>query len=197
MNVALVMGATALAVQSLQAGVTRTAVFDNATVGVARIRLNQGAAYNVRADTAPVLIVSLPRGDVQMIRSGMTRTMTNAEARPLDLIAVTIKPTRPPAQSAPPTPPPTGISRTTLLDTADVRIVRAKFAPDGREPVHTHPNDLLTIQLSSGRVEIMNGADTTTAIREPGFVQFLMRDVPHAYASADTGSFELLSIAIK
>jgi quercetin dioxygenase-like cupin family protein len=36
----------------------------------------------------------------------------------------------------------TGITRTTLLEKSEVRVVRVQFAPGSREPVHTHPNDL-------------------------------------------------------
>jgi quercetin dioxygenase-like cupin family protein len=178
-------------------GASASRVLDNATVSVSRVRIGQGGAYDVRAESAPILIVTLPRGDVQIIRPGMTRRLTNAEPAPSELIAITIKPTRPPAESAPPTSPPPGISRTTVLETHDVRVVRATFARNGREPVHTHPNDLLTIQISAGRVEIRNGSSKTVENRAVGFVQFLPRDVPHAYASADSRPFDLLSIAIK
>ena len=71
------------------------------------------------------------------------------------------------------------------------------FPPDAREPVHTHPNDLLTVQLSAGKVEILNGADRAVGERAVGFVQFLARDVAHAYISADTKPFELLSVSVK
>jgi quercetin dioxygenase-like cupin family protein len=131
------------------------------------------------------------------MRPGMMRRLTNADAPALDLIAVTIKPTRPPAGSTPPTEPPPGISRTTVLETREVRVARVTFAPKSREPVHTHPNDLLTIQISGGRLDIVNGSDRSKAFREPGFVQFVPRNVPHAFVSLDTKPFEILSVTIK
>src|SRR5262249_10819148 len=112
-------------------------------------------------------------------------------------IAITIKPTRPPAPAAPPTEAPPGITRTTILDNADTRVVRVQFAPGSREPVHAHPNDLVTVQLTPGIVEILLGSQRTSSERAPGFVQFLPRNVDHAYVSGDTKAFELLSVAIK
>jgi quercetin dioxygenase-like cupin family protein len=190
----VVLGAAgALALQ----GASTASVLDNATVRVARVRIAQGGAYDVRADQAPILVVTMPRGDVQMIRSGMTRRLTNADPSPLELIAITIKPIRRPAEASPPVSPPPGIVRTTILETHDVRVVRATFARNGREPVHTHPNDLLTIQLTPGRVEIFDGSDRSTQAEPVGAVRFLPRNVAHAYASADTKAFDILSIGIK
>jgi quercetin dioxygenase-like cupin family protein len=87
--------------------------------------------------------------------------------------------------------------RTMLIDNADVRVVRVQFAPGGREPLHTHPNDLLTMQVTDGEVEIVAAADRSSALREAGFVQFIPRNVSHAYANTDVKSFELLSVSIK
>jgi len=145
----------------------------------------------------PILMVTMPRGDVQMMRAGMTQRLTNADPAPLEIIAITIKPSRRPAEPATPASPPPGITRTTVLETHDVRVVRATFARNGREPVHTHPNDLLTIQITAGRVEIFDGSDTAIRSQSAGTVHFLPRNVPHAYASADSKPFEILSIAIK
>ena len=63
-----------------------------------------------------------------------------------EILIVEIRAGRPPAPAAPPTEAPPGITRTTMIDNADVRLVRVRFAPGSAEPVHTHPNDLLTIQ---------------------------------------------------
>ena len=121
----------------------------------------------------------------------------NPSPASVDLLAIAIKPDRRPSPAAPPTEAPPGISRATLIDNDEVRVVRVRFAPDASEPVHAHPNDLLTIQITSGRVEILNGGSRSIRDREPGFVQFLPRNVPHAYASGDTAPFELLSVSIK
>jgi quercetin dioxygenase-like cupin family protein len=186
----------AAAVLTLPAAST-SPVLDNATVHVMRVRIPQGGAYDVRADGAPILVVTLPHGEVQMIRSGMTRRLTNGDSAAAELLAITLKPTRRPSDAAPPTAPPPGIERTTILETHDVRVVRVTFSPGGREPVHTHPNDLLTVQITRGRVEVFDGSRKSTSAEAAGAIRFLPRDVPHAYASRDARSFQLLSIAIK
>jgi quercetin dioxygenase-like cupin family protein len=99
--------------------------------------------------------------------------------------------------AAPATQSPAGITRETILDNDEARVVRVQFAPGGREPVHSHPSDLVTVQITAGRVEILEGATKTVEDRAPGYVRFLPRSVPHSYASADSKSFELVSVTIK
>lgn len=193
----------------------RTPVLDNATVTVTRLRFAPGTGESVHTHAFPLLIVQLtpgvvdltvddmrargPRetGVVTFVPANVPHAAVNAGSTSFDLIAVAVKPARPPAPAAPPTDAPPGITRTTLLDNADVRVVRVQFEPGGREPVHTHPNDLLTVQLSGGQLEILNGGDRTRGLRDPGSVQFLQRNVEHTYGSVDTHSFEVLSISVK
>lgn len=201
-------------------GITRAELLDNATVLVARLQMAPGARETIHTHPFSAVVMQLDAGDVDMTIGGdhtrarrepgfiwfipkeTPHAAVNVGAGAFDVVTVAIKPTRTPAPAAPATDAPPGITRTTVLDNAETRVVRVQFAPGGREPVHTHPYDLLTIQLSRGRVEILAGspsaiADRTIADREPGFVRFLPRDVPHAYASADTGPFEILSVSIK
>lgn len=196
-------------------GITRTPVVDNATVEVSRFHVPPGTSELIQTETVPCLVIQVTPGDVEhtlgadqtngprpagsvtFVPGGVFHKATNIGKAPFDLVAIRIKPTRPPAPAAPATAAPAGITRTTLIDNADVRVVRVKFAPSGREPLHTHPNDLLTVQISAGKIEILNGSDSTTGDRAPGFVQFLPRDVAHAYSSADRRTFELLSISLK
>jgi quercetin dioxygenase-like cupin family protein len=115
----------------------------------------------------------------------------------LDLMAIGVLPTRPPAPASPPTEAPPGITRATLVDNADVRVVRVRFDPSAREPVHAHTNDLVTVQITGGSMEMSIGREHTLVYHDPGFVQFVPRNLQHSYASADTKPFEILSIAIK
>lgn len=190
-------------------------LIDNATMTVTRVRYARGMGETVHSDPFPLLIVQLTSGDVDLtvsdargigprdaglvtfVPANTPHAVVNAGTTPFNLIMIALKPARPPSPSAPPTDAPPGITRTTLLDNADVRVVRVQFGPGGREPVHTHPNDLLTVQLTPGKVEISKGSRKTTGLRTAGFVQFLPRDVEHAYASADANNFELLSVSIK
>ena len=139
--------------------------------------------------------------DAGLVRSSPTTreyAAANDEAAPFNLMTGRASNRRAlPAPAAPPTDAPPGITRTTLIDNGDVRVVRVRFAPGGREPVHTHPNDLLTVQLTPGTFDIVGRTRHDRRCRTAGFVQFLPRDVPHAYISADSRQFELLSISIK
>jgi quercetin dioxygenase-like cupin family protein len=201
--------------QSPPPGMTRSVALDNATVLVARLAFEAGKGETSHTHPFSAVVVQLTPGDVDMtlgsersraprdagtvwfIPANVPHAAVNAGTSSFEQFGITIKPTRPPAPAAPPAAAPPGITRTTLVDNADTRVVRVRFATDAREPVHTHPNDLLTIQLTPGRVEMLIGTDKATADRPAGFVQFVPRDVPHAYVSADTKPFELISVAIK
>lgn len=191
-----------------------TSMLDNSTVAVTRLQFPPGAREDQHTHPFAVLIVQLTQGQVtvtdrEMLRIGSRagevwfipaatpHAISNRSPRPIEVLKAAIKTDRTPAPAAPPTQAPEGITRTTLVDNADVRVVRARFAANGREPLHTHPNDLLTIQITRGKVAITNGNEQSTLDREPGFVQFLPRNVPHAFANADTKPFELLSVSIK
>lgn len=201
--------------RSLQTEITLTPLIDNETVAVNRLRMEAGAGESIHTHSYPLLVILLADADVERtLGSERTRTTEragsvwfapanaphasrNAGDKGVEAIAIAIKPTRARAPATPATQAPPGITRTTVLDNADARAVRARFAPDGREPVHTHPYDLLTVQISKGRMEILEGSSKTTEDREPGFVKFLPRDVPHAFASADANPFEIVAVTIK
>ena len=203
-----------MAMVALQAAPSRTSVLDNATAAVTRLRFAPGMKEEVHTHPFPLALVQVTAGSItvkdrEMIRVGhgagevwfippnTAHAVSNSASRDVDVLAIALKPDRPTAPAAPPTDAPPGITRATLVDNADVRIVRVRFDPNGREPLHTHPNDLLTVQLTAGVVEIVNGSDRSTREREPGFVQFLPRNVSHSYASADSKPFELLSVSVK
>jgi quercetin dioxygenase-like cupin family protein len=192
----------------------RTSVLDNGSVAVTRLKFAAGAREEAHTHPFPVAIVQITRGqltvtDREMLRlgnhagevwfvpAGIPHAVSNRSPADIEILQVAIKPDRAPASAAPPTQAPPGITRSTLVDNNDARIVRVRFEPNGREPMHTHPNDLLTIQITPGKVEIANGGERSTLDREPGFVQFVPRNVQHAYASADSQPFELLSVSIK
>jgi quercetin dioxygenase-like cupin family protein len=171
-------------------------LIDNATVRVTRQRLAPGARETIRATGAPLIVIP-PKAGPTFVADGAEYAAVNDEAGPIDLLLVRIKPTRPAAPAAPATEAPPGITRTTLIDNADVRVVRVRFAPGSREPIHTHPNDLLTVQLTPGTFDIQVG-DARSSGRQPaGFTKFLPRDISHAYISTDSKPFDLLSISIK
>jgi quercetin dioxygenase-like cupin family protein len=195
------------------AGPVETALLDNASVTVTRQRFDKGAGEAVHTHPFPLLIVQLTPGDLDLsngdgpapravgsvtyVPADTPHAAVNSGDTPFELIAVALKTTRPPAPSAPATDAPPGITRTLLLDNGDVRVVRVRFAPGSREPVHTHPNDLLTVQLTAGQFAMQVGNATQRAEQAPGFTKFLPRNVSHAYINGSSRALDLLSISIK
>ena len=196
-------------------GITRTELENNATVLVARLRMAPGAREDVHTHPFSALVVQIGAGDVEM-RLGDARTTTrrahgfvefipreaphaaaNVGQEPFEVVTIAMKPDRRPGGEAPASAVPPGITRAPLLENAETRVTHVKFAPSAREPVHTHPFDLVVVQLTPGRVEVRVGKDVSTREYAAGEVIFLPRDVPHAVSNVDRGSFEILSVGIK
>lgn len=205
----------ALALAATPVAPKRTTILDNATTTVTRLRFGPGTGETVHTHPFPLVIVQLTSGDVDLtvsdargrgprqaglvtfVPADVPHAVVNIGATSFDMIAIALKPTRPSAPAAPPTEAPPGITRTTLIDNSDVRLVRVQFAPGSREPAHTHPNDLVTVQLTPGRFDILIGSKRTTGRRPVGFTQFLPRDLSHAYVSNDSKQSDIISISIK
>lgn len=199
----------------MPAGISRAQLVDNATVMCARLTYQPGAAEPVHTHPFAALVIQLTPGDVDMTIAGehtrarrdagfvwyipreAPHALVNVGSTPVEQITIAIKPDRQPASQGAAIAAPPGITRTTIVDNADARVVRAEFSPSGREAPHQHPNDLVTVQLTPGTLEMMVGSNTQTERLAAGDVRFLPRDVPHAYASAGQSLFTLLSVTIK
>jgi quercetin dioxygenase-like cupin family protein len=214
--VALATAAAALSAQQQPPpGITRDQILDNRTALIAHLRMEPGSRETLHTHPFAAVVIQLTPGEIDMtigkVRSRQARDpgfawfvakeaphmAINSDTRAIEFITIGIKPDRPPVAAAPPTQSPPGITREPLIDNDDARVVRVRFAPGGREPVHTHPNDLVTVQITPGRVAIVEDSARSDEERPPGFVKFLTRGVSHSYASTDTKPFELLSVAIK
>jgi quercetin dioxygenase-like cupin family protein len=196
-------------------GITRDQILDNGTALIAHLRMEPGSRETIHTHPFSAVVIQLTPGEIDMtvgkVRSRQARdpgfawfipkeaphAAINSGAGAVEFVTIGIKPDRPAAAAAPATQSPPGISRETLIDNDETRVVRVTFAPGGREPVHTHPNDLVTVQITPGRVAIIEDAAKSDEDRKPGFVKFLTRGVSHSYASTDTKPFELVSVAIK
>jgi quercetin dioxygenase-like cupin family protein len=194
----------------------RTTVLDNATVTVTRLRFAAGSGETMHTHAFPLVLVQLTAGDlvdlavrdepvrgprvaglVTFVPAGSEHAVVNDGTTPFEMMAVALKTTRRPAPAALPTDAPPGITRTTLVDNADVRVVRVELTPGSREPLHTHPNDLVTVQVNAGRLQVRVGSGGTDSSRRPGFTQFIARNVSHAYANRGDRTVEILSISVK
>jgi quercetin dioxygenase-like cupin family protein len=196
-------------------GITRTVLVDNASVLVARLRFAPGAREEVHTHPFSAVVVYLERAEVDM-RLGAERATRRREPGSVESIAaetphaaanvgrdgfeiVTIapKPDRTRGREAPASRAPDGITRTPVLENADARVTRVVFGPSAREPVHSHPFDLVVVQLTPGRMEVRLGEDVSAKHYAAGDVIFLPRDVPHAVSSLEKRPVELLSVGIR
>jgi quercetin dioxygenase-like cupin family protein len=217
---ALVCGALALTLSAqappaLPQGVTRTELVDNDTVMMARLEMAPGAREDVHTHPFSAIVIQIGSGDVDMrlgpdrsqgrrqqghvdfIPREMPHAAANIGATSFQVVTVAIKPGRRPGGEAPAAPAPPGITRAPGLDTAEARITRVSFAPGAREPIHTHPFDLVVVQLTAARVEVRIGDEVTVKNQAAGDVLFLPRDVPHAVSNVDGTPFDVLTIGIK
>jgi quercetin dioxygenase-like cupin family protein len=210
----LVFGAATFAAQT-PPGITRVALLENSTVMMARLTMAPGARETIHTHPFSAVIVQMGSGDVEMrigtkpetgrrerghveyVAAEMPHAAANVGAAPFDVVTIAIKPDRKPGGTQPPAEAPPGIKRSPVLDNADARVVRVTFAPESREPVHTHPFDLVVVQLTPARMEVMVGEQKAVKIYAAGEVTFVPRDAPHAFASADRNPAEILSVAVK
>ena len=202
-------------IQNPPAGITRTALIENDTVMMARLRMAPGAKEDIHTHPFSAIVVQLDAGDVDM-RLGDVHTSSrraagfvefiplktphaaaNVGAAAFDLVTIAIKPDRRPGAEAPALPVPAGITRTPVLDNAEARVTLVAFAAAAREPVHTHPFDLVVLPLTAGQIELRLGERVETREYAAGEPMFLPRDVPHAVANAGSRPLEVFSIAIK
>ena len=194
----------------------RTPLLQNDTLAVTELRFDPGTREAVHTHPFPLILVQTTSGSISVQEQNVTRrgdkigevwfvpadrthavtTLPNQQ-KAIDMLAIAVLPNRPPAPTAPATEAPPDIARATLVDNDVVRVVRVRFAPGSAEPIHSHPNDLLTIQLTPGKLGVTMGTEHQTQERPGGYVHFLPRNLQHSYASEDTKPFELLSIAIK
>jgi quercetin dioxygenase-like cupin family protein len=199
----------------LPPGITRTEILDNANVLVARLRMAPNTREEVHTHPFSAVVVQIGAGEVDMrlgdaratsrrdhghvefIPRGMPHAAANAGPQPFDVVTIAVKPDRVKGGDAPASAAPAGITRTPVFDNPDARVTRVAFAPGSREPVHSHPFDLVLVQLSAGRVEVRLGDAVTAKDYEAGDVIYLPRDVPHAVSNVGTAAFDLYSIGVR
>jgi quercetin dioxygenase-like cupin family protein len=205
----------AYAAQTMPPGITRTQLLDNATVMVARLNMAPGARETVHTHPFSAIVVQLTIGEVEMrvgtrretaqrghehvefIAAEMPHAAANVGTSPFDVITIALKPDRVRGGTQAPAEAPPGISRKQVLDNSDARATWVVFEPGAREPVHSHPFDLVLVQLNPGRMEVLLGENKTARNYEAGEVLFLPRSIPHAVANVDSAKFDVMSVAVK
>jgi quercetin dioxygenase-like cupin family protein len=196
-------------------GITRTQLLDNASVMVARLRMAPGARETVHTHPFSAVVVQLEPGEVEMrvgtrrdtarrnaghvefIAAEMPHAAANVGSAPFDIVTIALKPDRKPGGTQAAAETPKGITRSPVLDNPQARATRVVFQPGAREPVHMHPYDLVLVQLTPARMEVLLGPATAVNDHAAGDVIFLPRDVPHSVSSRHPEPFEVLSVGVK
>lgn len=200
----------------LQATIHRTQVMDNDSVLVARLVYEPAAREDVHTHPFSAVVIALTPGNVEMttgddktveprqpgfswfIPKDAPHAAANLGTSRFETVTIALKPSsRARTPEGPALPVPRGITRTPLLENAETRVVRVQFEPGAREEVHTHPFDLLVIQITPGQVEVLEGSQKRLLHAPAGFVLFLAKDVPHAVANVGASGFTVLSVAVK
>jgi quercetin dioxygenase-like cupin family protein len=201
--------------QAAPPGITRTALIENSSVMMARLRMAPGAKEEVHTHPFAAVVIQLDAGDVDMrmnearstgrrpsghvefIANGVPHAAANVGMSPFDLVTIAIKPDRARGGEPPSLPAPDGISRTPVIDNQDARVTRVEFAPRAREPIHSHPFDLVVVPLTNARLEVRVGERVDTREYASGEPIFLPRDVSHAVANAGDVSITIFSVGIR
>jgi quercetin dioxygenase-like cupin family protein len=201
--------------QGTPPGITRAPLIENDTVMMARLRMAPGAREDMHTHPFSAIVIQLDAGEVDMrlgdargtsrrpagfvehIARDVPHAAANVGKTPFDLVTIAIKPDRKRGGEAPAQPAPAGITRSQVLDNEDALVTRVDFAPHAREPVHSHPFDLVVVPLTAGRLEVRVGERVDTRDYAPGEAMFLPRDIPHAVANAGGAPLTLLSVSIK
>ncbi len=197
------------------AGISVTPVLDNATITAVRLKLAPGAKEQPHTHPYPLLVVVLKpgememhngdmhtkrvrnSGDIEYVAAGVSHNAGNVGAMPLEALAVSIKIDRASGAAAPARQAQPGVTRTPLLDKPDIAVTRLEFEADAREPVHTHPYDLLFVPTAPGRLDVQIGDKKNVRGYAVGEAFFVPRNVPHAVANVGTSSLRLLSVRFK
>lgn len=203
-----------LLVQPLPLGMTRTALVENDSVIVARVNMEPGARESTHTRRAAIVVQLAPgevewrvgtrvqtahhdRGYVEFVAAEMPHAAANVGTTAIDFVTVGLKPTRKRGGEQAPTAPRADIARKQLLDNAEARVAQATFQPGAREPVHSHPFDMVIVQLDPGRMEVVVGGNRDVRDYAVGDVVFLPREVAHSVANIGTAPASLVSVTVK
>ena len=88
-------------------------------------------------------------------------------------------------------------TRSTIIDNPRVTVMRLTAEPGAREEVHTHPYDVVVVQLTRGDLEMTVGSEKVSGTRDPGFSMFIAKGTPHAAANVGKTPFDVIVTVIK
>jgi len=101
------------------------------------------------------------------------------------------------ARARPHTPQtPVSISRQTLFENAQVRVMRLKLEPGAMEDPHTHPYDMVVTMLTPGDVVTVTGESTARAHRDTNYTMYIPKGTRHADGNDGKAPYEVQVVAI-
>ena len=192
-----------------------TPVFDNATATAIQLQLAPGAREEPHQHPYAMVVVYTAAanvqfqngdtntragrqpGDVDVVGRNVLHWAANVGNGPLEAAVIALKADRvPPALlSAPPAL--AGVTRRLLADHAEAAVNRVQLAAGVREPVHTHPYDLVVVVAETARLAVHIADAGEAKAYSAGSVLFVPRDTPHAFANLDTHGAVLVTTAVK
>jgi quercetin dioxygenase-like cupin family protein len=206
---------TTLLAQTMPARITRAPLLENDTVMMARLTMAPGAREEVHTHPFSAVIVQIDAGEVEarlgnqrrtarrepghvhFIAAEMPHAAANAGRSAFDIVTVGLKPGRTRGGAQAPSESPAGITRAPLLDNSEARATRVTFEPGAREAVHSHPFDMVVVQVTRGTMDVHVGEKRETRDYDAGESVWLPRDVPHAISNAGDRAFTVVSIGVK
>lgn len=213
----LALGAAAVDAQTPAPvpGRTVTPLFENGTLSAVKLTFAPGSRETPHTHPYPLLVIvtnhgememsnggpamkgSRAPGDCEFVAAGVTHAAANVGSTPLEAIALNLKADRVKGGVAPAPQPLPGLARTPMSSNDDLVVTRLEFDADVREPVHTHPYDLVVVPISAGSLDLQIGNKKSVHNSPVGEAIFIPRGVPHAAANVGTTPLRILGIAIK
>jgi quercetin dioxygenase-like cupin family protein len=136
-----------------------------------------------------------------MITARSWRALGRAAIGPIVVAAGLTIPFASEAQ-APAAPPagaqsPTGISSSPLFANDRVSAIKLSFAPGARESVHTHPFDIMVIQLTPGEVDLSLEGKESSGHIDAGRVTYIPAQALHWAGNAGKAPFDMVVVALR
>jgi len=196
-------------------GRTVTPIFENGTLSAAKLTFAPGSREQPHTHPYPLLVIITSRGELEManggapvkgakvpgdfefVPTGVTHAAANVGNAPLEAIALNLKVDRVKGGTAPAPQALPGLTRTPVTSNDELAITRLEFQPGVREPVHTHPYDLVVVPISAGTLDLQLGDKKSNYNAPVGQALFIPRGVPHAVANTGNAPLRLLGVAIK
>jgi quercetin dioxygenase-like cupin family protein len=84
-----------------------------------------------------------------------------------------------------------------LLANDRISAIKLSFPPGARESMHSHPFDIVVIQLTAGEVDVALNGDKSVGHIEAGRVTYVPAQAQHAVGNSGSTPFEMVVVGLK